>query len=184
MDTLDALESAYRHAQTIFDSVSDDQRDSSTPCLAWDVQTLIGHTLDVMDMITVGIGGAGADTRSDRLGEAFGEATARSLAAWRGVDSMDRAVTMPWGESTAATTANMQLADVLAHTWDLAVATNQNRTLPEGPAAAALDFTKGMLQPSYRSDAPDATFGLEVPVAADAPLTDRLVGWLGRDPSS
>jgi hypothetical protein len=47
-------------------------------------------------------------------------------------------------------------------------------------AEHALAWSRGMLRPEYRG--PDKAFGVEVPVAGDAPAYDRLAGWFGRDP--
>ncbi|HEY1004338.1 MAG TPA: hypothetical protein VGD83_32345, partial [Streptosporangiaceae bacterium] len=50
------------------------------------------------------------------------------------------------------------------------------------PALAehALNWSRGMLRPEFRG--PDKAVGLEVPVADDALVYDRLAGWFGRDP--
>lgn len=186
MEIIDSLETAYQHSQGVFSGVTPAQLDDPTPCPLWDVRALVGHALDVMDMITAALAGesaeAGAGERTDNPGQAFAEASDRSLTAWRSIESMDAPLKMPWGDSTTGMSANMQLADILAHTWDLATATGQQRSLPTEPAQAALDFTRSMFRPEYRSDGPDATFGPEVKVPDDAPITDRLIGWLGRNP--
>lgn len=188
MNVIDALDSAYDHGQTIFDGISRDQLDGSTPCPNFTVRQLVGHAVDVIDRITMATGGEPAPAtdgdRTDDPGAAFRDATARSKAAWRNVESLDAPVKMPWGDSTFDSTARMGLADVLAHTWDAAVATGQRRELPAEPAEVAYDFAKGMLSPEFRAEGPDARFGPEVTVADDAPITDRLVGWLGRDPNA
>jgi len=186
MNVIDALSSAYDHGQSIMDGITPEQLDAPTPCPNFTVRQLAGHTLDVMDMITTATGGDAAPAqdgdRTDNPGEAFRDAAERSRAAWAGVESLDAPLSMPWGDSTFDNAARMGLADVLAHTWDAAVATGQPRELPEGPAEVAYDFTKGMLKPEYRTEGPDATFGPEVAVGDDAPVTERLVGWLGRNP--
>jgi uncharacterized protein (TIGR03086 family) len=137
-----------------------------------------------MDMVTAAIGGEAAPSAADtEPGDRFRDAATRSLAAWRDVEHLEAPVKMPWGDTTFRSAADMSLADVLAHTWDAAVATGQPRELPERPTAIANEFTTGMLKPEYRADGPDATFGPEVPVPDDASLTDRFVAWLGRDPA-
>src|SRR5437868_5016512 len=57
--------------------------------------------------------------------------------------------------------------------WDV-------RALVSHLAERALRWSRGMLRPEFRG--PDKAFGVEVPVAADAPVYDRLAGWFGRDP--
>lgn len=184
MDVISALTEAYEHGQGIFDGISADQLAEPTPCPNFDVQDLVGHVTGVMDIVTEAIGGAPAATAPAAAdpGDRFRDAAARSLAAWRQVEALDASVTMPWGETTFENAADMTLADVLAHTWDAAVATGQPRELPAGPIGVADAFTRGMLKPEYRADGPDATFGPEVEVDGECSPTDRFVAWLGRDP--
>jgi uncharacterized protein (TIGR03086 family) len=68
--------------------------------------------------------------------------------------------------------------DQLVHGWDLARATGQDATMPDGLADVAYEFIHGMLGGDQRG----AAFKPEVPVAADASTQDRLLGFTGRDP--
>lgn len=70
------------------------------------------------------------------------------------------------------------VGDVLVHTWDLAVATGRSVALDP---AVAEEMLVGMeaIDELLRSS---GHYGPRVPVAADASLTDRLVGFTGRDP--
>ncbi|MEO5662451.1 MAG: maleylpyruvate isomerase family mycothiol-dependent enzyme [Nocardioides sp.] len=70
-------------------------------------------------------------------------------------------------------------ADVFMHSWDLARATGQAPGLDEDFAAAMLE---GM-QPIEEMLRSSGQYGAAVPVAADAPVVDRLMGFVGRDPS-
>ena len=70
-------------------------------------------------------------------------------------------------------------ADVFMHTWDLARATGQQPGLDEDFAASMLEGMRpieGLLRSSGQ-------YGAAVPVAADAPVVDRLMGFIGRDPA-
>ncbi len=69
-------------------------------------------------------------------------------------------------------------ADVFMHTWDLARATGQDDHLDEEFCAELL---AGM---SQMEDALRASgqYGPAVPVPDDAPVADRLLGFIGRDP--
>ena len=70
-------------------------------------------------------------------------------------------------------------ADVFMHSWDLARATGQEVRLDEDFAATLLD--------GHAADRGDAALlrpvRRAVPVAADAPVVDRLMGFIGRDPA-
>ena len=69
-------------------------------------------------------------------------------------------------------------ADVFMHTWDLARATGQDDTLDPDFCAQLLE---GMTQ---MEDAIRASgqYGPAVPVPEDAPVQDRMIGFIGRDP--
>jgi uncharacterized protein (TIGR03086 family) len=69
-------------------------------------------------------------------------------------------------------------ADVFMHTWDLAMATGQEPGLDADFAAALLD---GM-QPIEELLRSSGQYGAPVAVPADAPVVDRLMGFIGRDP--
>lgn len=69
--------------------------------------------------------------------------------------------------------------DVFLHTWDLARATGQDANLdPERCATmlAGMEPLDDVLRQS-------GEYGPRVPVPDDAPAQDRLVGFIGRDPS-
>lgn len=173
-------------AVPIFDGVGEDQLDGPTPCPNFDVRALINHALGVQ---TMGAAVLGEGTEiEDALGahgspsRALAAVSDQVRAAWDQEGVLDRTVQMPWGEAPASQSGRLVTTDLLIHLWDLARATGHDAELPEGPAAAGLGFMQSMLQPAMRSDGPDAPFGLEVPVADDAPLTDRLVAFSGRDP--
>ena len=69
--------------------------------------------------------------------------------------------------------------DVFMHTWDLARATGQDDTLDPtlaGELLAGMQPIDAMLRESGQ-------YGPQVPVAEDAPVQDRLMGFIGRDPA-
>jgi uncharacterized protein (TIGR03086 family) len=70
-------------------------------------------------------------------------------------------------------------ADVFMHSWDLARAGGQDARLDEDHAARLLDGMRPIEQLLRDS----GQYGPAVPVAADAPVVDRLMGFIGRDPA-
>jgi uncharacterized protein (TIGR03086 family) len=70
-------------------------------------------------------------------------------------------------------------SDVFMHTWDLARATGQDDRLDAGMCAALLEGMEPM-EEILRSS---GQFGTRVAVPSDADETDRLIGFIGRDPS-
>jgi uncharacterized protein (TIGR03086 family) len=70
-------------------------------------------------------------------------------------------------------------ADVFMHSWDLARATGQDVALDEELAATLLEGMRP-IEDVMRSS---GQYGEPVPVADDAPVVDRLMGFIGRDPA-
>jgi uncharacterized protein (TIGR03086 family) len=69
-------------------------------------------------------------------------------------------------------------ADVFMHTWDLARATGQDDTLDPEMCAALLD---GMV-PFEEAMRSSGQYGPRVAVPEEAPVQDRMLGFIGRDP--
>jgi uncharacterized protein (TIGR03086 family) len=69
-------------------------------------------------------------------------------------------------------------SDVFMHTWDLARATGQDDTLDPDECAALLAGMEPMEQVLRDS----GQYGQRVAVRDDAPVQDRLIGFIGRDP--
>ena len=70
-------------------------------------------------------------------------------------------------------------ADVYMHSWDLARASGQEPGLDEGYAAMMLEGMRPMEEMLRAS----GQYGPAVPVPDDASAVDRLMGFIGRDPS-
>ena len=71
--------------------------------------------------------------------------------------------------------------DNLTHGWDLAKATGQDTTIPSDLAAAAWEMINGNISDDARG--PGGMFKPVVPVPENASIQDKLVAYLGRDPS-
>lgn len=74
--------------------------------------------------------------------------------------------------------ARFYTSDVFLHTWDLARATGQDADLDAERCAevlAGMEPLDAMLRESGQ-------YGARVPVADDAPVQDRLIAFIGRDP--
>ncbi|MGL4744279.1 MAG: TIGR03086 family metal-binding protein [Dermatophilaceae bacterium] len=70
-------------------------------------------------------------------------------------------------------------ADVFMHTWDLARGTGQDDTLDAAWGAELL----GGMEPIEELMRGSGQYGPRVPVPDDAPVQDRLLGFIGRDPA-
>ena len=79
----------------------------------------------------------------------------------------------------AGTVDRFYTSDVFMHSWDLARATGQEPRLDEDFADQLLS---GM-QPIESMLRDSGQYGLAVPVPDGAPVVDRLMGFVGRDPA-
>jgi uncharacterized protein (TIGR03086 family) len=85
----------------------------------------------------------------------------------------------PLGEMPGPALAGFTTLDILVHGWDLAKATGQPADLDGRLATHVLGFAEQAL------GTPESREGRIAPalaVPADAPLTSRLVAFLGRQP--
>ena len=167
--------------------VRDDQLDGPTPCADTSVAALLDH----LHGLAVGLrlaaekqptgapaasaGSLPADWRSRIPRELDELATAwRDPAAWEGTSA-------PGGvELPAAWAGRVALNEVLVHGWDLAAATGQ--PCSPDPAAVAACIEYGHEFAAAVPEGRDSIYGPVVPVPADAPALDRLLGLTGRDP--
>jgi len=93
----------------------------------------------------------------------------------------DEEFTHPYvgAQPLAAAIDRFYTADVFMHSWDLARATGQEPGLDQHEAARMLE---GM-RPIEAVLRDSGQYGPAVPVPDDAPAVDRLMGFVGRDPS-
>jgi uncharacterized protein (TIGR03086 family) len=73
----------------------------------------------------------------------------------------------------------MITGELVVHAWDLAQATGQRLDLPADLLAHLLEAVVEGVEQGRAMD----IYGPEVPVPADAPTLDRILGITGRDPA-
>jgi uncharacterized protein (TIGR03086 family) len=177
----------YRRLAAAFaakiEAVPPDAWTSPTPCSDWDVRALVGHVVGVHGMMLGFIGrdaSPGPDVEEDPAG-AFASARADIETV---LDDPELAATEYDGAlgrtNIAATVDRFLDFDLVVHGWDLARATGQDETIDDAEVARIWKDTEALGDNLRRS----GVCGPEVPVADDAPLADRLLGRLGRDPGS
>jgi uncharacterized protein (TIGR03086 family) len=89
---------------------------------------------------------------------------------------LERTYHAPLGTTTGAERLQIRLYDLLAHGWDLALATEHPADLPDDLAAQSLVFARAQLT----EQAHPGRFGPAQIVAERAPAIERLVAFLGR----
>lgn len=187
-DRRPALAQSYVHAAEIVTGVRPDQLDKPTPCTEYDVATLVDHLVFAgRRAAELGRGSTIAEqTRVPLVSAAdeLGRARADAESAWANDERLATTVDMPWGETyTGAYLIDMYVAELAAHTWDLAAATGQLGRLPTGFATEALESARAMLRPEYRDAMGKGNpFGAETPAPAGATDWERFAAFMGRDP--
>lgn len=152
--------------------------DAATPCEDWDVRTLLNHMLETQRVFVSAARGENASPPSP---------TPPDMLSGDPVADFDRARTetlRTFGEpgviertGPAIATA---FADQLLHGWDLAKATAQDATMPDGLAQAAYEAIHGR----FTEDQRKGVFDPEIDLAPDASAQERLLGYTGRNPST
>jgi uncharacterized protein (TIGR03086 family) len=175
-EMLTMMRGAAERTSTLVESLRDDELALPTPCADYDVKSLIAHLEWGADLFVSLADDGGMPPQKEYTGD-FRERAERMLAAWEKPEAWEGASqTMGLPKPVLA---NMALTDLVAHGWDLAKATGRDYEVEERTAAALLEFASKMAPTGRERGA----FGPEVPVPADAPVLDRFLGVIGRDPA-
>lgn len=191
MDPAEALE-RYRRRANAFGSLiaatSDNQWSAQSPCDDWDARGVVDHIVVMHDVMLRPVGKKPSDGPSvadDPLG-AFRRARADVEALLTDPEVATRMTSSPAGELTVADMVDQVISqDLVHHGWDLAKATRQDATMHPDDVDELLPVVASLPPEVYVPGAygPDiVVLGPKVPVPADAPAQDRLLGLLGRDP--
>ncbi|GAA3891192.1 TIGR03086 family metal-binding protein [Saccharothrix violaceirubra] len=168
----------------LYDNLAPDDFDRTTPCAGWTVRDLLRHQVESsLDFVAGAHRTTPRPFDEDDLVAEFHRAAAEVADAFGAAGMLDREADFP---GLTAMPGNRLVAahfvDNLVHSWDLRRALGVDATLDEDLAGPAYRMAlKYPYTPEVRG--PGAFFAHPVPVLDTAPLTDRLVGLLGRDPS-
>lgn len=167
-------------------AVRSDQWGNPSPCAQWTALEVVDH---VIEMHGVMLGHPIARTE-DPLTD-FREARSQVQAALES-DRATSEVSTPAGPMTLEDHVDQVVSDDLVlHGWDLARATGQDETIPAtdverlwaSATAVPADLMERFRTPGAFGPGIEV-YGAEIPVPPDAPLQDRLLGYVGRDPLS
>ncbi len=180
------LERAVEATEQVVAGVSPEDFDSATPCTEWSVRDLLNHLIGSYETIGgamgAGIANAAATdfTATDHVA-AYRGAAKKAVAALSAPGALERKFEMPWGETPGNVLLGLTIADTVVHGWDLAKGTGQDAMVDPGLAEAVYGMTSSMMEP--QGSFPRGTsFGHPVEVPEDAPVQDKMLAYLGRQP--
>lgn len=178
------LTRAEQWVETLIAGVRPDQLGNPTPCDEFDVRTLIAHLYTGAGRVEAMAKGLDArtvplvsDLPDGDLAAGYHDKAEAGRQAWSEAD-LSAPVTAPWGSAPGAVAIGMYLQEVLAHGWDLAVATGQPSEADQDLAEAALIAGQQTLPEQPRGG--PIPFAPVVESAPEATPTQRLVNWTGR----
>jgi uncharacterized protein (TIGR03086 family) len=152
--------------------------DGETPCDEWDVRTLLNHMLDTQRYFTGAARGQDASPPSPEPPNLLGDDPVATFEQSR--SDLMSAFRNPGAIEKTGPALGIACSDQLLHGWDLAKATGQDATMPEGLPALAYEMIHGRFSDEQRQ----GIFKPAVKVALDASDQDKLLAYTGRDPAS
>jgi uncharacterized protein (TIGR03086 family) len=195
MTTFPELEPATRRLADLVGRVPDDLLEGPTPCPDYTVGDLVEHVGGLTLAFTMAAtkanltddaGSQAPSGDASRLGPDWRTRIPADLAAlaqaWRDPAAWS-GMTRAGGVDLPGEVAGLVALDELVlHGWDLARATGQPYDCDEASLEAVHRFVAQFSGPGMEAERA-GLFGPVVPVPADAPLLDRVVGLAGRDPA-
>lgn len=173
-------------------AVRPEQWANPTPCTEWDARAVVGHMVDMHGAMLRPLGrrlSPAPSVQEDPLA-AFQAARADVAAVLDDPELSATESTTPTGPMRTEVHIDAVVSDDLVmHGWDLARATEQDDAMDphdvESLWASAMSIPADVMQKLRTPGgiAPGVVvYGAEVKVEEDAPLQDRLLGYIGRDP--
>jgi len=182
------LADAGEAAALVVDNVTPAELGDPTPCAEWDVRALLNHVIlwTSYSLERRAHGESVAPELMERDFAAEPDFAAdyraqldRALAAWADPAVWDRELDVMGSATPAADVGALLIAELVLHGWDLATATGQDYAVSDRAAAAALGAVEANAELFRQYNG----FADAVPVAADAPVLDRVLGLSGRKPA-
>lgn len=168
------LAQAVDQADAVIAAIPAGKANAPTPCTDFDVTQLIQHVAVIADRVSAAIAPASTQPSTD-----WEHARARLRPLLDGTDT-DRVVDLPFGRMPLGAALGVYVGEFVTHSWDLAVAAGRADLLSDDLGMRALAMVTARIPQSPRTHTP---FKDVVPVSGDAPVYDRLAGWMGRDPA-
>jgi uncharacterized protein (TIGR03086 family) len=184
VDVVSALEQSYDQTANLVAGLTPAELGARSPCADWDVRETLNHVLRATWMFTLVNQGKSADEDiRDIIGDdaslAVTAAAKENLASWRQPGAFEGDRSYVFGTFPATGAAMLNLEEVVVHNWDVAKATGRKLVIEPAMGQMIYDWVVSIPLDEFRDH---GDFGPEVAMPATAPIVDRLVGLLGRQP--
>jgi uncharacterized protein (TIGR03086 family) len=188
MNLADRFPQAAQDVIAVVKGVDTRDLDRPTPCTDFDLRSLVNHFVGTTAALTRvarrqpldaadPYGSAKDPVAGDWQSELSGNLQQLGVA-WSDLDAWAGTVDMGGGAMPATMIAEMSLAEMLLHGWDLARATGQELTVPREVGAELLRSIEETAELGRSMGA----YGDAIAVPDDAPQFARALGASGRDP--
>ncbi len=152
-----------------------DDLDAETPCPEWRVRDLMNHMLDTQGYFAGAARGEEVSPPAPTPPSLLTDDPSADFE--RAANEVVDAYSQEGVIEKTGPALGIAFSDQLLHGWDLARATKQDATMPEGLAQAAYDHIHGRFTDEQRQ----GVFAPEIPVGDDATPQQRLLAYTGRD---
>lgn len=181
-DDVEVLENVLKKDSALLAGVRAEQLSAPTPCAEYDVRALVNHIVGGLQMFAATVNGRSFDgdpasfESTDPVADC--QAAADELVSRWQVGGIDRTISLMGLELPAQLVLTMTLVEYVTHGCDLALATDQAVPFSEAELALTLERAQASVPEEYRGEG--KPFGPAIDVAPDAPVLDRLFGFMGR----
>ena len=180
-DPIEQLRRSLAAVAGLINAIRPDQWSGRTPCEQWDVHRVVEHLVGMNLVFAAMLAGEppperGRGLTREDLPQAFSDSATSLLDAFAEPGVLDQSYAGPLGNATGSDRLQIRLYDLLAHGWDLAVATERPANLPDDAARDALRFVRSQLT----DDARTGRFAPPQPVPDGSCAIEHLVALLGR----
>ena len=149
---------------------------SPSPCEGWAARDVVAHVVDFSAQVLrerAGVQDPPVYADFDAPADAFRAARA----------AVERVLDEPATPPKVVSYLHWSLSfDLPQHGWDLATATGQDATIDPAEVEVLWDALNGD-PANWEWQRANGWYGAPLPVPEDAPLQDRVLGLLGRDPT-
>lgn len=182
MPQLQALVSGLEMQIDVVGQVEPSQLSLGTPCPSWTVRQVMNHSVAVTLKFADFAAGTTDGPRTppgDLLGvdyrQALRAAARASQEAWAQAD-MTRSCRLAFGTFSAGAAVGINLFDVLAYTWDIAIATGVDVENDDDLWAAGLVAAQSVIGPNCG----ERQYGPEIRIGLPANARRRFLAFVGR----